>query len=144
MLVKVIGLGWPQYWRNHWNKFDFLIVIISWFEAGGDVGVDFTLFRVFRVARIAKLVKANQGLKALLLTLVKSLPSLFNVGSLLALLFFIFAVMGMNLYGDALQDGEHLRRYNNFETFGTSMITLFRCLTGENWPLIMYQLSKPE
>lgn len=144
MVVKVIGLSWNQYWRNSWNKFDFIIVVVSWTEALEiGMGVDFTLFRVFRVARIAKLVKANQGLKALLLTLVKSLPSLFNVGSLLALLFFIFAVMGMNLFGDAIQDGENLRRYNNFETFGTSMITLFRCLTGENWPKIMYQLADP-
>ena len=100
---------------------------------------------MFRVARIAKLVKQNPELKALLLTLVKSLPSLFNVGSLLCLMFFIFAVLGMNLYGDmpigSKIDGDVFHEYNNFSDFWTAMITLFRCLTGEDWPMVMYALQ---
>ena len=145
-LIKLGGLGWNQYIRNPWNKFDFAIVVISLFEIFEiSIGFNVTIFRVFRVARIAKLVKQNPELKALLLTLVKSLPSLFNVGSLLCLMFFIFAVLGMNLYGDmpigSKIDGDVFHEYNNFSDFWTAMITLFRCLTGEDWPMVMYALQ---
>ena len=107
MVLKLIGLSWGQYIRAAWNKFDFSIVILSLVDVtlpGHNeplfaLPVNMSLFRVLRVARIAKLIKNSPGLKALMSTMIKSFPSLINVGSLLLLLFFIFAVMGMNLYG---------------------------------------------
>jgi len=147
MLLKVFGLGVRQYWFNNWNKFDAVIVVLSIVDivvsATGrtTIGINFTLLRVFRVARIVKLVKKDKGLLSLFQTVLASLPSLANVGSLLGLLFFMYAIVGMNLYSDVARDDEHLMKYNNFETFGMSMITLFRCLTGESWNLVMHALS---
>ena len=71
-------------------------------------------------------------------TLVYSLPALANVGSVLFLFFFIFAVLGMNLFGKVRVTGNFLNRYANFETFGYSMLTLFRMATGEAWNGIMH------
>ena len=71
-------------------------------DGGNDsslIPINMSLFRVLRVARIAKLIKSSVGLKALMSTMIKSFPSLINVTSLLGLLFFMFAVMGMNLFG---------------------------------------------
>ncbi len=28
-LIKIGVLGFPEYWRNHWNKFDFCVVLAS-------------------------------------------------------------------------------------------------------------------
>ena len=71
-----------------------------------------------------KLLKTDKGLRALF-HLISSVAALMNVGSLLVLLFFVFAVMGMNLFSDADRDGEFITNYNNFESFGYSMLTLF-------------------
>ena len=140
MVIKVIGFG-KQYFFDPWNQVDFAIVCISIWElsplAGG---YDVTLFRIFRVTRILKLVKGNQGLKSLVFTLVTSIPALGNVGGLIALLLFMFAVMGMNLFGLEEQDGIVLHEYCNFQSFSDSMLTLFRVLTGESWPDIMHEL----
>jgi hypothetical protein len=93
-----------------------------------------------RVGRMLKLLKNNKNLTILLKTLLFSVPSLLNVGSLLLLIFFVFSVMGMNFFGDVPMDGVWLTKYNNFEHFGTSMLLLFRCMTGENWNSIMFYL----
>jgi hypothetical protein len=53
---------------------------------------------------------------------------------------FVFAIVGMNLFGTAERDGVWLNSHNNFEYFGTTLLLLFRCMTGENWNKIMYEL----
>jgi hypothetical protein len=52
------------------------------------------------------------------------------------LLFFIYAVAGMSLFG-SVKWGEYLGRRANFSTFPAALLTLFRMLTGENWNGIM-------
>lgn len=56
----------------------------------------------------------------------RSLPALVNVGSVLALFMFIYAVVGMNLWG-SLVEGEELSRHANFHNFPRAMLLLFRC-----------------
>jgi len=63
--------------------------------------------------------------------------ALFNVGSVLFLFFFIYAVMGMNLFG-VVRDGEVLGRHANFKNFPEAMAALFRSATGERWNGIMH------
>ena len=41
-------------------------------------------------------------------------------------------------------EGDFIDKYNNFSNFGTAMLTLFRCATGEDWGMIMFDLSKQE
>ena len=88
--------------------------------------------------RIAKLIKSMRGLRSLLTTLFFSLPALGNVGLLLLLTVFIFAVLGMNLFGKVPHDKEgYLTSINNFETVWRSMLLLFRVLTFDDWRGIM-------
>jgi hypothetical protein len=63
-----------------------------------------------------------------LFALVVSLPALFNIGALLALLLFVYAILGMSLFGHVKQQGA-LNDMINFETFGRSMQLLFRLFT---------------
>jgi hypothetical protein len=71
-----------------------------------------------------------QGLRTLLHTLMMSLPALANVGSVLFLFFFIFSVMGMNLFGK-VKHQDFLTRQANYEDFASSLQVLFRMCTGE-------------
>lgn len=145
MILKLVGLGAPQYFRDPWNRFDAFIVLTSVVDGISTADIydvpladryNLSLFRILRLARVVKLVNVNPGLKTLLKSLIVSLPSLMNVGSLLVLLIFVYACIGMNLYHDVAH-GEFITNHCNFGTFGYSMLTLFRCLTGEDWHKIM-------
>jgi voltage-gated cation channel len=61
-----------------------------------------------------------------------SLPALFNIGALLALITFIYAIIGMSLFGHVKQVGA-LDDMVNFTTFGRSMQLLFRLMTAAGW-----------
>ena len=143
-ILKLISMGVMGYFRDAWNAFDFLVVSISILGiamelAQTDVG-PVSLLRVFRVARIFRLIPKAKGLRTLFQTLVFSLPALFNVGSVLLLFFFIFSIMGMNLFGGTMR-GEFLSRHANFDDFPGSMLVLMRMATGESWNGIMHDCS---
>ncbi|MED6273888.1 Voltage-dependent L-type calcium channel subunit alpha-1D, partial [Characodon lateralis] len=60
------------------------------------------------------------------------------VALLIAMLFFIYAVIGMQVFGKiAMVDGTQINRNNNFQTFPQAVLMLFRCATGEAWQEIM-------
>jgi hypothetical protein len=65
-----------------------------------------------------------------------------NVLALLMLVFFIFAVLGVTMFGK-IEEGNIINEYFNFANFGMAMIIIFRMSTGEDWPTIMYDTMKP-
>jgi hypothetical protein len=142
LLLRYLAVPLKDFVKNNWNRFDFLIVVGALLDVSGMALVfNVTIFRVLRIGRILRLVKSSKNLVVLLKTLLFSLPSLLNVGSLLLLAFFVFTVIGMNLFGNVPRDGEWFTEYNNFEHFGSTMLLLFRCMTGENWNSIMHYLK---
>ena len=110
--MKIIGLRY-QYFTAGWNVFDFILVIASIFgiimeDMMEDFPVSPTLLRVARVCRIGRilrLIKAAKGIRKLLFALIVSLPALFNIGALLALITFIYAIIGMTLFGHVKHRG---------------------------------------
>ena len=142
MVAKNVALGPLEYFMDAWNRFDASVVTLSIVGFAVEMSTDtkasyIAVLRVFRVARVLRLVKRAKGLRTLLQTLLFSLPALFNVGSVLFLFFFIFAVMGMNLFG-SVKTQDSLTRHANFEVFGSSLLLLFRSATGETWNGIMH------
>ena len=69
------------------------------------------------------------------------MSEILNIGSLLILFLFMFVILGMNLFSN-VQLQTNLNQNINFQTFGTAFITLFITSTGENWPLVMADLSR--
>ncbi|XP_042339445.1 voltage-dependent L-type calcium channel subunit alpha-1D-like, partial [Plectropomus leopardus] len=100
--------------------------------------VSITFFRLFRVMRLVKLLSKGEGIRTLLWTFIKSLQALPYVALLIAMIFFIYAVIGMQTFGKvAMQDHTQINRNNNFQTFPQAVLLLFRCATGEAWQEIM-------
>ncbi|KAF4070507.1 hypothetical protein AMELA_G00286230 [Ameiurus melas] len=155
MIIKLLALRPYHYFIDAWNSFDALIVVgslvdimIAEFSGGGGHGegkgdgenakVSITFFRLFRVMRLVKLLSKGEGIRTLLWTFVKSLQALPYVGLLIAMIFFIYGVIGMQTFGKiAIDDDTEINRNNNFQTFFMAVLLLFRCATGEQWQEIM-------
>uniref|UniRef100_A0A4W6EDJ9 Voltage-dependent L-type calcium channel subunit alpha n=1 Tax=Lates calcarifer TaxID=8187 RepID=A0A4W6EDJ9_LATCA len=107
-------------------------------KSSENMSVSITFFRLFRVMRLVKLLNRSEGIRNLLWTFIKSLQALPYVALLILMLFFIYAVVGMQIFGKiALVDGTHINRNNNFQTFPQAVLLLFRCATGEAWHEVM-------
>ncbi|XP_075882176.1 calcium channel, voltage-dependent, L type, alpha 1F subunit [Nelusetta ayraudi] len=146
MLLKLLALRPRHYFIDAWNSFDALIVVgsvvdivVTEFSSGEDSSrVSITFFRLFRVMRLVKLLSKGEGIRTLLWTFIKSLQALPYVALLIAMIFFIYAVIGMQTFGKiAMQDYTQINRNNNFQTFPQAVLLLFRCATGEAWQEIM-------
>ncbi|XP_064478455.1 voltage-dependent T-type calcium channel subunit alpha-1G-like isoform X2 [Ornithodoros turicata] len=155
--MKVVALGIPRYLVDKWNQLDILIVILSIMgivleEMKSDlIPINPTIIRVMRVLRIArvlKLLKMAKGIRALLDTVMQALPQVGNLGLLFFLLFFIFAALGVELFGRLECDESHpcqgLGEHAHFHNFGMAFLTLFRVATGDNWNGIMKDTLRDE
>uniref|UniRef100_A0A8B9LAG8 Calcium channel, voltage-dependent, L type, alpha 1S subunit, b n=1 Tax=Astyanax mexicanus TaxID=7994 RepID=A0A8B9LAG8_ASTMX len=131
------------YFGDPWNVFDFLIVIgsivdvvLSQYEENARVSI--TFFRLFRVLRLIKLLNRSEGIRNLLWTFIKSFQAFPHVALLIVMLFFIYAVIGMQVFGKiALVDGTEINRNANFQTFPQAILILYRTVTGEGWQKLM-------
>uniref|UniRef100_A0A2C9KEC7 Ion transport domain-containing protein n=1 Tax=Biomphalaria glabrata TaxID=6526 RepID=A0A2C9KEC7_BIOGL len=148
-VMKIIALGFLRYIKDRWNQLDILIVILSVVGIVLEemrttfIPINPTIIRVMRVLRIArvlKLLKMAKGIRALLDTVIQALPQVGNLGLLFFLLFFIFAALGVELFGRLDCDREPcegLGKHAHFKNFGMAFLTLFRVATGDNWNGIM-------
>ncbi|KAF1441107.1 Voltage-dependent L-type calcium channel subunit alpha-1S, partial [Pygoscelis papua] len=169
MILKLMAFKAKGYFGDPWNVFDFLIVIGSIIDvilseidtvlassgglyclSGGCDSIDaddnsrvsITFFRLFRVMRLVKLLSRGEGVRTLLWTFIKSFQALPYVALLIVMLFFIYAVIGMQMFGKiAMVDGTQINRNNNFQTFPQAVLLLFRCATGEAWQEILLDCS---
>ncbi|KAM9597565.1 voltage-dependent T-type calcium channel subunit alpha-1G isoform 12-T12 [Trichechus inunguis] len=143
-VFKLVAFGFRRFFQDRWNQLDLAIVLLSIMgitleeiEVNASLPINPTIIRIMRVLRIArvlKLLKMAVGMRALLDTVG-------NLGLLFMLLFFIFAALGVELFGDLECDEMHpcegLGRHATFRNFGMAFLTLFRVSTGDNWNGIM-------
>uniref|UniRef100_A0A8C9TWH4 Voltage-dependent L-type calcium channel subunit alpha n=1 Tax=Scleropages formosus TaxID=113540 RepID=A0A8C9TWH4_SCLFO len=151
-IVDILLGEMDHYFADAWNTFDALIVVGSVVDIAitevnvsnhlsnteDSARISITFFRLFRVMRLVKLLSRGEGIRTLLWTFIKSFQALPYVALLIAMLFFIYAVIGMQVFGKiAMVDGTQINRNNNFQTFPQAVLLLFRCATGEAWQEIM-------
>eukprot|EP01062_Namystynia_karyoxenos_P001522 TRINITY_DN1051_c1_g1_i1.p1 TRINITY_DN1051_c1_g1~~TRINITY_DN1051_c1_g1_i1.p1 ORF type:complete len:2267 (+),score=738.59 TRINITY_DN1051_c1_g1_i1:119-6919(+) len=153
-VLKIFCFG-LSYFSDAWNRFDFMLVVLSivavFLDVFQNVGIPVNasflrVLRVFRVMRIMRLVKAAGDVRILLETVWYSLPSIANIGAFLLLLFFIYAVLGVNLFALVRRGTtpSGLSYHANFESFPNALFLLFRIVTGENWNQVMHDtMVKP-
>lgn len=119
-IFKLAAFRFKNYFGDAWNVFDFIIVLGSFIDivysevntmsaaakeatsaAGGKQGggsiISINFFRLFRVMRLVKLLARGEGIRTLLWTFIKSFQALPYVALLIVMLFFIYAVIGMQV-----------------------------------------------
>lgn len=151
--LKFIALR-LNYFRDYWNIFDFIVVlgglldvvvtVVDRFsETEGEnntfgIGIDPSMFRLFRAARLIKLLRRGYTIRILLWTFLQSFKALPYVTLLIMLMFFMYAVIGMQLFGKIRlnEDGE-INPNNHFRNLLEALQVLFRSATGEDWHKIM-------
>ncbi|CAF4598355.1 unnamed protein product [Rotaria sp. Silwood1] len=150
-ILKIIALGPSHYFKDKWNQLDSFIVLLSivsivmeQISSEHILPINPTIIRgirVLRIARVLKLLKVAKGVRALLDTVIEALPQVGNLGLLFFLLFFIFATLGVELFGKLECSEEKpcsgLDKHAHFKNFGIALLTLFRIATGDNWNSIM-------
>ncbi|XP_056453311.1 voltage-dependent R-type calcium channel subunit alpha-1E-like isoform X1 [Gadus chalcogrammus] len=100
--------------------------------------INMSFLKLFRAARLIKLLRQGYTIRILLWTFVQSFKALPYVCLLIAMLFFIYAIIGMQVFGNIkLNDESHINQHNNFKTFFSALMLLFRSATGESWQEIM-------
>lgn len=111
-----------DYFRDGWNVFDFTIVALCLLPVGGHFAA---VLRLVRTLRLLRLVTALPKLQLLVGALIKSLSSMGYVGLLLGLIFYIYAVTGVHLFGQASPE--------YFGNLQTTLLSLFQMITLDDW-----------
>lgn len=141
LCFKLVALFPKRYFKQPWNVFDFIVVVSSIPDLAGVDFVGTNVLRVFRLGRVLRLFKQARGLRVIFNTCLLSFESAFHVIFLIFMLMFVYAVLGMNIFGD--YDTHHVvGRVENFRNFGTSLLILLRVFTRDNWKRVMYDTMK--
>jgi voltage-gated sodium channel len=118
--ARIIVHRWA-FFRDPWSVFDFLVVGIALVPATET----FSVLRALRILRVLRLITAVPTLKRVVAGLLASLPGMGSIVFLIALLYYVFAVMGTKLFGESNPE--------LFGTLGGALFTLFTVMTLEGW-----------
>ncbi|XP_077304048.1 sodium channel protein type 2 subunit alpha-like isoform X4 [Lithobates pipiens] len=137
MVFKLIALDPYYYFQEGWNIFDGIIVSLSLMELGLANVEGLSVLRSFRLLRVFKLAKSWPTLNMLIKIIGNSVGALGNLTLVLAIIVFIFAVVGMQLFGKSykecvckISDDCELPRWH-MNDFFHSFLIVFRVLCGE-------------
>ncbi|KAM7365468.1 hypothetical protein PAMP_016389 [Pampus punctatissimus] len=137
MCFKIIALDPYYYFQEGWNIFDGIIVSLSLMELGLANVEGLSVLRSFRLLRVFKLAKSWPTLNMLIKIIGNSVGALGNLTLVLAIIVFIFAVVGMQLFGKSykecvckISDNCQLPRWHMHDFFHSFLI-VFRVLCGE-------------
>ncbi|XP_051572301.1 sodium channel protein type 4 subunit alpha B-like isoform X7 [Myxocyprinus asiaticus] len=137
MILKLLALDPYYYFQVGWNIFDSIIVTMSLVELGLANVQGLSVLRSFRLMRVFKLAKSWPTLNMLIKIIGNSVGALGNLTLVLAIIVFIFAVVGMQLFGKSykdcvckISDDCELPRWHMTDFFHSFLI-IFRVLCGE-------------
>lgn len=122
LAIKLFAWG-PRFFRNGWNVFDFVIVGVALAPASGPLSI----LRSLRILRVLRLLSTVRRLRMLVEALIIAIPSIGWIAFLLGLVFYIFGVMGTELFGETFPQW--------FGSLGATMYTLFQIMTLESWSM---------
>ncbi|NXB65195.1 SCN5A protein, partial [Struthidea cinerea] len=145
MILKIIALDPYYYFQQPWNIFDSVIVTLSFIELSfpkhkskkeRQKGGTLSVLRSFRLLRVFKLAKSWPTLNTLIKIICNSLGALSNLTLVLAIIIFIFAIVGVQLFGrsyvlNCSKINKDCKPRWHMKDFFHSFLVIFRILCGE-------------
>jgi voltage-gated sodium channel len=122
IVAKLIARG-LHFFRSGWNVFDLLVVGVSLVPASSGLQV----LRTLRVLRVLRLLSQVKNLRDIVEAIGRALSGMAWTSLLLLLVFYVFGVMGTELYGQSQPEF--------FGDLGRTMYTLFQVMTLESWSM---------
>ena len=131
--LKIIAKGRRplDYFLDGWNVFDFTIVALCLLPVGGPFAA---VLRLVRTLRWLRLVTALPRLQLIVGALLKSLGSMGYVTLLLALIFYIYAMIGIQLFGQQAPA--------QFGSLPAAMLSLFQMITLDAWSDLFHAVNR--
>lgn len=120
-LLARMGLQRGRFFRDGWNIFDFIVIGVSLAPATDA----FTVLRALRVLRLLRVITIVPSLRRVVGGLIGALPGMGSIVLLIGLIYYVCAVMAVNLFGEDFP--------NLFGTLPGSLFTLFTIMTLEGW-----------
>jgi voltage-gated sodium channel len=112
-----------RFFRDPWSLFDFFVVGIALVPASGP----FSVLRALRVLRVLRILTIVPSMRRVVGALLASVPGLSSIALVLLLIYYVFAVIATNLFGDNFPHW--------FGTIGESLYSLFQIMTLESWSM---------
>jgi voltage-gated sodium channel len=111
-----------RFFRDGWNLFDFSVVVLSLLPVAGPFAA---VSRLARMLRVVRLVSVSAELRLIIETMLRSIPSMGHVALLMAVLVYVYAILGYYLFS-----GQDPERWGDL---GRSLLTVFQMLTLDDW-----------
>ena len=158
MVIKLLGLGIKDYFKDAFNSFDCVVVMTSVVDLlvsnilSTKNGGALNALRTFRLLRIFKLAKSWKRFHDLLRKMGETLKDVSIFSILLYLFVFTYTLIGMELFAFKAKYDEKgnlnletgTTPQANFDTFLSASTTVFILLTGDNWSGIFYNYYRPK
>lgn len=156
VILKLIAIYPDVYFADSWNRFDYAVSILALlafpleqFSASFNPKV-IRAVRLVRVLRSIRIFKFAQGMAQLIQSIVRSFPSVSNLFAIVFLGTFVFAVLGVELFGDmcivgddpqsvrcrAIDESYFLSDRANFRNLGNACYVMYRLIISDNWSSI--------
>lgn len=123
IIFRFVGrVDTKSFFKDGWNIFDMIIIGSTFIPT---VGAYSSIFRVLRALRIFKICNKYKELDMIIKVLFKSITSLFYIAILMTIFFYVYSIIGFELFKDIQPD--------KFGTLHESSFTLFQSITGDDW-----------
>lgn len=129
--VKIREAGWRRYWKDGWNRFDFIVTIIAvpslinLVTAGLLATNALLVLRVLRIFKVFRLFRFIPNMTSLLKGVVLAMKASFVVTIGVAVLLLVLSVLTSAMFG------QYAPEY--FGTPGEALYSTFRLFTVEGW-----------
>jgi hypothetical protein len=157
MLARMTAFTWDEFFAVAGALPDVVMVIIglvdvialytiAWVrdepegsEASSGLDIN-NIFIIIRVLRPLRLVYTMPSLEPVYRVCVKTFAGLVYIASLAGLFMFIFAVLGMQLFGGEFSDPAKFQEKPraHYDTFTIAFTTTFQVITFDSWQIVMY------
>eukprot|EP00164_Ancoracysta_twista_P006787 GFYU01009518.1.p1 GENE.GFYU01009518.1~~GFYU01009518.1.p1 ORF type:complete len:597 (-),score=136.53 GFYU01009518.1:139-1815(-) len=146
--LKIGAGGWHMFWfHDVWHKIDVIVVALAFLAK---VFLDVVVLsygtdphqQIIRIAeavsalRVIRVISVTPWFKYITNLVFAVIPAVTHLAMVLIGIFYFFAVLGMETMAYAVDTSQ--MHHDFFDSFGSSMLTLFQCMTTSNWHEIMY------
>lgn len=94
-LICKICISGFKFFKNGWNIFDFIVVFTSVLAVN-----EIAAFRILRIFRVAEIINISKHTRVIVNSILKSVPILSHVFAALVMVFLLFAILAIDLFGE--------------------------------------------